>query len=443
MSYLDRYDAAAPADKHALVRGWMEKEPLPFFKELRQKRPILATPQCTLVSLFDDITEMLNMPLIFNASLYIPKMSKGLYLMSHDDDALHTREKSLMQALLNRDDLPRVRATVSASANGILLAANGKIEAVNEYCRMVPAMLVRDYFGLTGVDLKELMEWSYWNQEDCFYNQPFDIVSDEKRRHVEQKHSEAGEKLTAYIKELILHRVLAIKAEQVANVALAGWHLLQHLEQKVMGEKPPPPAADDIVSRMVRSSFPAAVDFDITRLGINAGGLLIGTIETTSQAVAQVIQFLLADPALAARASAAAKREDPRDIDGIVWEALRYVPIASYLFRTTAQDYTVGKGTTRATTIKAGTYVLLLTQSAMFDERAFENPDQFIPGRNLYHNFTFGLGSHECLGRYVGMMMIPEMVRQILLMPGLKASGPIDYKGEHLPQRYELSWNVR
>ena len=43
---------------------------------------------------------------------------------------------------------------------------------------------------------------------------------------------------------------------------------------------------------MVRTSYASAVGFDIKRLGINAGGLLIGAIETTSQAVAQVIEYL-------------------------------------------------------------------------------------------------------------------------------------------------------
>jgi cytochrome P450 len=45
--------------------------------------------------------------------------------------------------------------------------------------------------------------------------------------------------------------------------------------------------------------------------------------------------------------------------------------------------------------------VLALTQSAMFDEKAFEDPEEFRAGRNWYHYFTFGYGAHECLGKYV------------------------------------------
>ena len=441
-NYLEQFDAAAPADQYPLVRRWIDTAPLPFFKELRENRPILVTPVCTLITLFDDVTEVLNMPRVFTVALYLPKMQNGIYLMAHDDDALHTREKSLMQGMLNRDDLPQVRTMVAKISKELLDAANGHMDAVNGYCRMVPATLVQDYFGLTGIDKKDLIEWSYCNQVDTFYNQPFDLISDQQRKEISDRHNQTGQQLGKYITELILKRLAVVKGEQGEHVLLAPWYLLRALVRKLMGKKDNR-LTDDIVTRMVRTAYPGAVDFDIKRLGINAGGLLIGAIETTSQAVAQVIQYLLDDSEWLAKAKSAAQNDDPAEFDGIVWEALRFVPISSFLFRQTASDYTVAKGTDHETMIKTGTYVLLVTQSAMFDANAFENPDEFIPGRNWYHYFHFGFGSHECLGRYIGMVMIPEMVRQALLRPGLKANGGIDYQGGHLPQQYDLSWNCR
>jgi len=437
-NYLEQYDAAADADKFPLVRRWMDTEPLPFFKELREKRPILVTPVCTLLARFDDVTEVLNMPKVFTVELYIAKM--GDYLMAHDDDALHTREKSLMQGLLNRDDLPQVRAMVANIAKTILDGADGGIEIVNDYCRMVPATLVQDYFGLTGADRKDLIEWSYWNQYDNFHNHPFDLMSEEKRQYIIDHHQAVSEPLGKYIAELMARRLLAVKAEQAKNLLFSLWYLACKLLRQLMGKKNEA-LTDDMVTRMLRTSFPEAVDFDLKRVGINAGGLLIGAIETTSQAVAQVIQYLLESPEWLTKAINAAHRDDPKDFDAIVWEALRFVPIAPYLFRKTASEYTVGKGTDRETTITPGTYILPVTQSAMFDPLIFENPDDFIPNRNWYHYFHFGFGSHECLGRYVGMVMIPEMVRQVLLRPGIKASGRIDYKNGPFPEQYDLSWD--
>jgi cytochrome P450 len=78
----------------------------------------------------------------------------------------------------------------------------------------------------------------------------------------------------------------------------------------------------------------------------------------------------------------------------------------------------------------------------MFDERAFESPDEFIPDRNWYNYFHFGFGSHECLGRYVGMVMIPEMVRQVLIRKEIQAKGRIDYESGPFPEQYDLSWTT-
>jgi len=421
-SYLEQYDAATDADRPYLARRWMDTEPLPFFKELREKRPILITPKFTLITRFDDCREVLNMPKVFTVEPYVSKM--GDYLMMHDDDALHTREKSLMQCMLNRDDLPAVREMVAKVGKEILDNANGNIEIVNTYCRMVPATLVREYFGLTGAKRSDLIEWSYWNQYDTFHNQPFDLLPPEKSQSIIDRHNETSKKLGKFIVELIARRTVQVKAEEITLSTLV------RLD-------------DDIVTRMLRTDYPKQLNFDIKRLGINAGGLLIGAVETTSQAVAQVIQYLMQHPEWLAKAKTAAQQENTKEFDGMVWEALRFVPITPYLFRTTASDYTAAKGTGHETVLRAGTYVLPVTLSASFDERAFESPDEFIPQRNYYNYCHFGFGSHECLGRYVGGVMIPEMVRQVFLRQNIAAKAPIDYKSGPFPEQYNLSWPLQ
>jgi cytochrome P450 len=436
--YLERYDATPDADKWRLARSWIDSstDALPFFKELREKRPVLVTPACTLLARYDDIIEALNMPKIFTVILYWAKMTNGIYLMAHDDDPLHYREKSIMQGFLNRDDVPRVRATVARLAKGLLDAAGGKIEAVGGYTRMVPARLVQDYFGLSGGNVQDLMDWSYWNQVDNFYNQPFDLRTDAERKQISGKHVAANDALGKFIGLLVARRLPLAKLEEGVSWFTALWRLIKRLFTHTEE-----PADDDIVSRMLRSTFPHEMEFDIERVAINISGLLIGTVETTSQATAQVMQYFLERPELLARAKAAAAQPDPSAFDGFVWEALRFVPISPYMFRQLSCDYTVGKGEGYATTIPKGTNVLTLTQSAMFDERAYDRADEFIPARNWYNHFVFGYGSHECLGKYIGMVMIPEMVRQMLLRNGLRQDAPIDYKGEHLPQEYHLAWD--
>jgi hypothetical protein len=60
--YLREYDNAAEDEKYPLVQQWIRDERLPFFKQLRAERPVLETPECTLVALFTDVRDMLQMP---------------------------------------------------------------------------------------------------------------------------------------------------------------------------------------------------------------------------------------------------------------------------------------------------------------------------------------------------------------------------------------------
>lgn len=457
--YLKEYDAAPDNQKFRLVQGWMKAEPLPFFKQLREQCPILVTPEGTLVTLFSDLTDVMQMPKVFTVDLYKPKMGVTAtdvgYLMAHDDDALHYREKSLMQGLLNREDLPRVRELVAKTACKILDEADGSIEIVNQYCRMVPAHLVQDYFGLDGVGREELIDWSYWNQYDAFHNQPFDLNPPEQFQYIVKKHGEVTEKLVFYIATLMARKVVTVAIGNIVRIILTPLRLLAGLLCRLLHCKPGPrQSKDDMVKRMLRSRFAKEVDFPITRVGVNAGGLLIGAIETTSQAVAQVIEFfLLHRPDLLDEVKQKAALPDPAAFDSMVWEALRFVPISPYMFRQAAIDYVIAKGTGRHTAIPAGTNVLLISQSAMFDSYAYDEPEKFNPNRNWYHHFNFGFGSHECLGKYVGMVMIPEMVRQVMLRDNLAGKGKISRKNGALygdgpgagtdgpfPEEYNLTW---
>ena len=429
--YLKEYDAAPAGQKYQLVRGWMKSEPLPFFAQLRERRPVMVTPECTLVTLYSDVTDILQMPKLFTVDLYKPKMGVTAtdvgYLMAHDDDALHYREKSLMQGLLNRDDVPRVRKLIEKTAKKILDDAGGSIEIVNEYCRMVPAHLVQDYFGLDGVKRSDLIEWSYWNQYDAFHNQPFDLNSPAQFQYIVKKHGDVTENLVCYIGVLMARKLVTVKIGNIVRFVVAPLRWAKNLVCRLFGGKPGSgPTKDDMVKRMLRSKFAKEADFPITRVAVNAGGLLIGAIETTSQAVAQVIEYFLQRPDLLSVAKRKAALPDLGAFNSMVWEALRFVPISPYMFRQASTDYAIATGTERETAIRAGTNVLLLTQSAMFDPYAYENPDKFDPNRNWYHHFNFGFGSHECLGKYVGMVMIPEMVRQVILRDNIAGKGAIN-----------------
>ena len=107
-TYLQRFDATPQAQRWPLVRGWIFNEPLPFFSELRRDRPILPMPEVTLAARFDDCMQIFNRFDLFSVALYRPK--QGSYWMAQDDTAVHWREKSVMRAILDFEEVPAIRS---------------------------------------------------------------------------------------------------------------------------------------------------------------------------------------------------------------------------------------------------------------------------------------------------------------------------------------------
>ena len=77
-----------------------------------------------------------------------------------------------------------------------------------------------------------------------------------------------------------------------------------------------------------------------------------------------------------------------------------------------------------ATTIPAGSKVLLLTGSAGRDERKYPDPDRFDIHRDFDHHVSFGYGIHFCLGaalaRLEGRIALEETLRRF-------PSGTVDH----------------
>ena len=146
------------------------------------------------------------------------------------------------------------------------------------------------------------------------------------------------------------------------------------------------------------------------------------------------------------QAKQAAQKGDDELFAGYVWEAMRFHPIFPYLSRISTEDYTLAKGTDRARTIPAGTVVLALTWSAMFDPAEFPLPDEFQPRRPYYSGLHFGYGMHRCLGEHVAMTMACEMMRKLILRPNFRRApgndGQIDYKGGPFPERCVVEFDA-
>ncbi|WP_134724327.1 cytochrome P450 [Paracoccus luteus] len=407
-AHLDRIAALPPDRRWAEVQRLILARALPFLAELRDERPVLVLDELTLVARLADCMLVLRRSDTFGVDLYAPK--QGGYFMAQDDTAGHWREKSLMKAVLDVEDIPRLRAWVGQRTADLLDCGGAEFDLVRRVTRGVPVALVQEWFGLTRSDPDRLIEWSYWNQQDAFWNQPFDSV----RPGIDQPAIVAARQRANVMMALYLGRL-------VTRRSIAIW----------LGR-----GGDDPATRVVRLAMRGRLRFDRRDALFNIGGLLIGAVETTSHAVCNALAELASDPARLAAARQAAQDARPQAIDGHVFEALRFRPAFPYFFRVCHRDTPVCAGTPFETRIPAGTTVLALTHAAMFDPAGFPDPDRFDPGRDFSDGFTFGHGHHACLGRHVAAAMVPEIVRQILRRDDLDLGAGPDFQGNPVPQRW-------
>lgn len=410
--YLDALEAAAPADRWGLARGWIYAEPKPFFTEMRAERPVLELPDLTLAFRFDDCAMVLRRHQDFGVDRYKPK--QGDYFMAQDDTPDHWRDKSIMKAILDFEEIPAMRSFIGARTNAILDAARGEIDAPQKLTRAVPVALVQQYFGFEGSDPAKLQDWSYWNQQDAFHNQPQIDLQVTDPQHITDERNRAN-------KELAIH----------TGLILAKRWLQSKLWQK----------RDDPVSRLVRLSSTGAIKFGLSKILFNVGGLLIGAVETTSHTVNYAMAELAKRPETFAKARAAALAGDTKVFDPYVFEALRFKPAFSYFFRTCHRPTWLAAGTPHAVQVQPGTTVMAIAASAMRDPEAFPDPEAFDPTRPLSDCFTFGQGLHECLGIAIAREMVPEIVRQCLRRPDFRAEGDVVLE-RSVPEHFWWRWTV-
>ncbi len=409
--HLDTLMRLPPESRWRQARPWISAGDRSFFAALRHDAPLLRLPQVTVASRFVDCEEILRRHDLFSVSLYRPK--QGDYLMAQDDTAQHWREKSLMKCVLDFEDLPGIRDFCADTSQRLLAAGGGAFDAVEGLTRAMPLALVQERFGFDQADPRELFEASYWSQMDAFWNQPFDERAD--AAEIVAKREAGNVTLGRYVAALVQRR----SAELAAGVT-----------------------RDDPVTRLILLVKSGGLrHLTPERLVRNVGGLLIGAVETTSHAVCNAVEFFLAHPGLLAAAREAARSADKERLDGHVFEALRFSPAFPYFFRTVTTPTVLGRGEPHELMLEPGETVIALSHAAMFDERAVSAPETFDPRRGLTANFVFGLGIHECLGRAIGAVMIPEIVRQALLLDGLETD-PIDTRGGPVPEAWKWRWRV-
>ena len=166
--------------------------------------------------------------------------------------------------------------------------------------------------------------------------------------------------------------------------------------------------------------------------------ILVGGDETTRHVIAGGIEELCRHRDQVRRLA-----EDPSAVRAAVEEMLRWTSPVKTMARTVTGDTELC-----GTALRAGDELVLLYESANFDDAHFAEPDRFDSGRWPNDHLAFGLGTHHCLGASLARLEVATMTERILarlpdltprddapapLRPNSFASGPMTVEVRFTP----------
>jgi cytochrome P450 len=366
---------------------------------LRNHMPVCVAPGLAIVTRYPDVLEVLSNDRDFTIKeINAAKMARtsGPFILGMDDSPQLQHEKAILRAACRPEDLDRIRGFDTQCANQIIDEARpkGRMDAVNELFHVVPTRLVAHYFGVPGPDEPTMMRWSRTLFHEIFLN----LNNDQK---VQEAADISAREMNSYLNDLIAKRKPEIAASQSTP--------------------------DDFLGRLLKMQSDPVTRFD-DEAGVrrNIAGLVLGAIDTTSKALAQALDQLMRYPDAFQAAKKAALDGDDAKVAAYVFEALRFNPHNPIILRHCARDYTVAKGTPRETVVPAGSLVFAATISAMFDESELDAPEEFRADRPAEHYLHFGHGLHTCFGEAFNRVQVPEVMKRLLRLKGLRRAAGTD-----------------
>jgi cytochrome P450 len=394
MTFLDELDDLAERveqeardtfrDAVRLLEERAREDPRRLFKLLRTVMPVAVRHGLAIVTQYDDVREVLTRDETFSVEPYRSKMQQlaGDFVLGTDDSPQYERDISILRLAAPRSDVPALAGFVGETADGLVDGAEGRID-VADLAKRVPARLIGRWFGTPGPDEDTLIAWTLAMFEAIFVN-----LKDDPEIH------------------------------RRAEAASAG--LGPHLDGLIAARKASGGPPDDVLGRLVALQAASPAAFTDEEIRTNVIGLVVGFVPTIATATTFAIDALLDRPEALEGAQRAARAGDDDALRAHMLEAMRFAPQGPGLFRTAQRDCVIAEGTRHETELRQGTTVFAATQSAMHDDDVVDDPGDFRTDRPRHHYMHFGVGMHECFGRFASRMAIPLIAKALLRRDGLE-----------------------
>lgn len=346
------------------LRGEFYLDAAPVYRYLRDEAPVYYDEANGLwgVARYADVLAVERDAATFSNAGGSRPDTGPLPWMIDLDGKEHTTRRRLVSAGFTP---PRVRATeahLRAICDGLLdaVADRGECDFVADIAAPLPMIVIGDMLGVPPADRAKLLGWS----RGMLASLEGDAAG----------YARAAECFGAYTE--YAHAVVADRRARPTDDLFS---VLVHAE--VDGERLTP---DQIVFESLL--------------------LLIGGDETTRHVSAGGMEQLLLHPQ-----QLAALRADTARLPAAVEEMLRFVSPIKNMARTTTRATTIA-----SVDVPAGAKLVVLYESANFDERQFPDPERFDTTRTPNDHLAFGSGHHFCLGAALARTELRALFERVL-----------------------------
>ena len=305
-------------------------------------------------------------PELFSSTGGIRPDQPGMPYMIDMDDPAHLLRRKLVNAGFTRKRVNDQRASIEKLCDALIDAVceRGECDFVRDIAAPLPMAVIGDMLGVLPEERALLLKWSD------------DLVAGQSS-----------------------HLTPESPTFQAVLEAFAGW--TEFTRDIIVKRRAEP--TDDLFSVLVNAEVDGEQMSD-DEIIFETLLILIGGDETTRHTLSGGTLQLLRN-----RAQWDLLQADPALLPSAIEEMLRWTSPVKNMCRTLTADAEF-----HGTALHAGEKIMLLFESANFDETVFDEPERFDIERNPNSHLSFGFGTHFCMGNQLARLELSLMTERVL-----------------------------
>ena len=335
------------------------------YKWMRANQPVFRDRNgLAAATTYQALLDAERNPELFSSTGGIRPDQPGMPYMIDMDDPAHILRRKLVNSGFTRkrvmDKVPAIENLCDALIDAV--CERGECDFVRDIAAPLPMAVIGDMLGVLPEERDKLLQWSD------------DLVCG----------------LSSTVDELTIQKLMDTFAAYTA------------FTMEVIADRRANPT-DDLFSVLVNAEVEGQRMSD-DEIVFETLLILIGGDETTRHTLSGGTEQLLRH-----RDQWEALVAQPDLLPGAIEEMLRWTSPVKNMCRTLTADTEF-----HGTSLKSGEKIMLMFESANFDESVFGDPENFRIDRNPNSHLAFGFGTHFCLGNQLARLELKIMLTKVL-----------------------------